>query len=209
MSKDTGVIQIHGKAYQTVALRVQTFRELHPDWTLSTEVLERTQEVVVMKASIADDNGRLRATGHSEEYRATSQINRTSALENAETSAIGRALAALGLGGTEFATANEVQNAIHQQDVARQVAQADVRPNADAGKNLTPEQRKRVETLADEVIDSYKAGFLDAGQDAIDEYKLEHDEKLYLWSKLDSPIRSALKKIGEARKKAREETTQA
>jgi hypothetical protein len=113
--KDTGIINIHGKEYQSVALRVSKFREAYPNHSLTTAVLERDPECVVMQASIADEQGRVLATGHSEEYRKASQINRTSALENAETSAIGRALAALGFGGTEFATANEVQNAIHQQ----------------------------------------------------------------------------------------------
>lgn len=110
-----GTIVIHGKEYQTVALRVQMFREAHPDWSLTTSVMDRDAQCVVMQATIADTDGRVLATGHAEEYRTSSQINKTSALENAETSAIGRALAALGLGGTEFATANEVQNAIHQQ----------------------------------------------------------------------------------------------
>ena len=44
-----------------------------------------------------------------------SKINATSALENAETSAIGRRLSALGFGGTEYASADEVANAIQQQ----------------------------------------------------------------------------------------------
>jgi hypothetical protein len=115
MNAQTGIIDIRGKAYQTVALRVQLFRETHPAWSLTTDVVERGEECVVMKAAIADETGRTLATGFAEEYRKSSQINRTSALENAETSAIGRALAALGYGGTEYATANEVQNAIHQQ----------------------------------------------------------------------------------------------
>jgi hypothetical protein len=55
------------------------------------------------------------ATGYSEEVRAASKINATSALENAETSAIGRCLSALGFGGTEYASADEVANAIQQQ----------------------------------------------------------------------------------------------
>jgi hypothetical protein len=114
--KASGTVNIHGREYQTVALRVQMFREAHPDLSLVTEIVARDEDCVVMKAKIANTEGRLLATGHSEEYRKSSQINKTSALENAETSAIGRALAALGFGGTEFATANEVQNAIHQQD---------------------------------------------------------------------------------------------
>ena len=114
-SSNTGIVNIRGKEYQTVALRVQKFREAHPTWALTSEVLFRDADCVVMKSIIADETGRVLATGHAEEYRKSSQINGTSALENAETSAHGRALAALGIGGTEFASANEVQNAIHQQ----------------------------------------------------------------------------------------------
>lgn len=112
---NTGIVNIRGKEYQTVALRVQKFREAHPGWSLTSEVLFRDADCVVMKSIIADETGRVLATGHAEEYRKASQINGTSALENAETSAHGRSLAALGIGGTEFASANEVQNAIHQQ----------------------------------------------------------------------------------------------
>lgn len=117
---ETGIVDIRGKQYETVALRVQKFRAAHPDKSLTTEMIVRDDECVVMRAIIADEAGRLLATGHSEEYRKASQINRTSALENAETSAIGRALAAYGFGGTEFATANEVANAIHQQGAGGQ-----------------------------------------------------------------------------------------
>ena len=120
----TGIINIRGKEYQTVALRVQTFRDSFPDYSLVTDVVERAPECVVMRAAIMDKEGRVLATGHAEEYRASSQINKTSALENAETSAIGRALAAFGFGGTEFATANEVQNAIHQSGAGAEQGQS-------------------------------------------------------------------------------------
>lgn len=112
---NTGIVNIRGKEYQTVALRVQKFREQHPDWSIITALVSRDSETVVMLASVINDQGRIIATGHAEEFRSASQINATSALENCETSAIGRALAAAGFGGTEFASANEVQNAIHQQ----------------------------------------------------------------------------------------------
>lgn len=112
---NTGVVNIRGKEYQTVALRVQKFREQHPDWSIITALISRDAETVVMLASVMNDQNRIIATGHAEEFRSASQINSTSALENCETSAIGRALAAAGFGGTEFASANEVQNAIHQQ----------------------------------------------------------------------------------------------
>lgn len=112
---DTGIVDIHGKQYHTVAKRVHDFRNTHPMYSLTTEVAFRDGNLVAMKASISDDTGRVIATGHAEEDRTRGQINKTSALENAETSAIGRALAAFGIGGTEFASANEVENAIHQQ----------------------------------------------------------------------------------------------
>lgn len=110
-----GVISLHGREYQTVALRVHSFRSDHPDWSLTTEIIERTPEVVVMRAVIADPGGRVHAVGHAEEFRSASSINKTSALENCETSAIGRALAAFGIGGTEFASADEVQRVEHKQ----------------------------------------------------------------------------------------------
>lgn len=112
---DTGIVNIHGKQYHTVAKRVQDFRERHPAYGLLTDIAYRDGNLVAVKASIVNDDGRVIATGLAEEDRTKGQINKTSALENAETSAIGRALAAFGLGGTEYASANEVENAVHQQ----------------------------------------------------------------------------------------------
>jgi len=110
---DTGYVNIHGKQYKTVAARVNDFREAFgPGYGLLTEIVHADEQVVRMKALIVSPEGSVIATGHAEEYRESSKINKTSALENAETSAIGRALAAFGLGGTEFASADEVARAI-------------------------------------------------------------------------------------------------
>ena len=110
---DTGYVNIHGKQYKTVAARVNDFREQAEfHYGLVTEIIHADEIVVRMKASIVSPDGFVVATGHAEEYRDSSKINKTSALENAETSAIGRALAAFGLGGTEFASADEVARAI-------------------------------------------------------------------------------------------------
>ncbi len=115
MAKE-GTVNIHGKDYLTVAKRVKDFRDsVGHDLSLETEIVEANETIVVMKAVIREKSGFVLATGHAEEVRASSKINSTSALENCETSAIGRALASLGFGGTEFASANEVQNAIAQQ----------------------------------------------------------------------------------------------
>ena len=109
-------VDIHGKKYHTVAERVQAFRETAPDLTIETEIVRWEGDDVVVKASISD-NGKLIATGLAHEVRGSTNINRTSHVENCETSAIGRCLAAFGLGGTtEYASADEVANAIAQQN---------------------------------------------------------------------------------------------
>ena len=73
-------------------------------------------DVAVCKATIADDKGRVVSTGHAHEERGSSNINKTSFVENCETSAIGRALAMLGIGiDTSIASANEVEEAIAKQ----------------------------------------------------------------------------------------------
>ena len=113
--KDTGVVSIHGKEYYTVAHRIKQFRDEYSGFTISTEVVSANDEMVVMKASILNDDGRLISTGYAEEKRNSTMINKTSALENAESSAVGRALAFFGLAGTEIASADEVANAIAQQ----------------------------------------------------------------------------------------------
>lgn len=117
MTKTT--VNIRGKEYETVASRVSRFKAEHKDdYAIRTILVERDAETVVMRAVIVkvkDGQELVMATGHAEERRASSTINKTSALENCETSAIGRALAAFGMAGTEFASADEVATAIKNQ----------------------------------------------------------------------------------------------
>lgn len=112
--KNTGIIEIHGKSYKTVALRVSSMREDHPDWIIKTKVLKADESYVLIKASIYDSLKNLVATGHAEEARGTG-INKTSALENCETSAIGRALAACGYLSTDYASEEEIQDASYEK----------------------------------------------------------------------------------------------
>lgn len=109
-------VTIHGKEYKTVAERVDEFRknEGFQGYGILTEIISAA-DLVQIKASIVDGNDRVVATGFAEEVRGSTNINKTSALENCETSAIGRALACIGLGGTQYATANEVADAMIQQ----------------------------------------------------------------------------------------------
>ncbi len=111
-------VNIHGKEYKTVAERVAAFREVSADLTIETEIVLWEGDDVIVRASISN-NGKLIATGLAHEVRGSTNINKTSHVENCETSAIGRALAAFGLGGTEYASADEVANAIAQQNEAK------------------------------------------------------------------------------------------
>lgn len=104
--------EIDGRRYTKVSDRVLVFRKAFgPLALIATEITHVDREVVRARAEIHipyRDIRVLAATGHAEEVRDAHEVNFTSALENAETSAIGRALAAFGLAGDEFASATEV-----------------------------------------------------------------------------------------------------
>jgi hypothetical protein len=121
-----------------VALRVQEFREKHPisdGWAIRTELKHCDADTVLFRAVIVDPQGREIAIGYAEEKRASKGINATSALENCETSAVGRALAAAGFGGSEYASADELVSALNQQ---RQMEQGDGAQTRAAERNHHP-----------------------------------------------------------------------
>lgn len=110
---------IRGKQYVEVNERIKFFRqeERYKDWTIMSEFTVLDSEQCVCKTTIADATGRVIATGHAHEVQGSSNINKTSYVENCETSAIGRALAMLGIGiDTSIASANEVSDAIAKQE---------------------------------------------------------------------------------------------
>lgn len=122
MTNDTGIVPIHGKDYKTVALRVNELRRDHElGIGIRTEVLHFDEVRVIVQAHIVDKDGVHLASGTAEEIRESSNINKTSALENAETSAVGRALAFLGYAGSEIASADEVFSAAAKQEVNEMV----------------------------------------------------------------------------------------
>ena len=108
---------IKGKDYAEVNQRVKVFRMLFPNGCISTDVLSADNGIVVMRASVYDEDGKLLSTGTAYEKEGSSNINRTSYIENCETSAVGRALGFLGIGvDTSIATYEEVATAIMQQE---------------------------------------------------------------------------------------------
>lgn len=110
-------INIKGKEYVEVNERLKHFRANYKDHALVSEVLDKTETSVLIKATIFDKTGRALATGLAEEEKGSTFINKTSYVENCETSAWGRALANFGIGlDTSVASADEVSNAIANQD---------------------------------------------------------------------------------------------
>ncbi len=194
---DTGKVKIHGREYETVASRIAKFREGNPLWCIATEILHRDEETVVMKASIFDETEVLKATGHSEEKRAASQINKTSALENCETSAIGRALAALGWAGTEFASADEVANAITQQKAFPTAH----KPSDGAMESLGTDEQIMVKDVADEVKLKVVKGDVKGAYEWLQAANLEADAKVACWNLIQpAHIRTAITKYAEGLK---------
>ena len=106
------------KEYVEVNTRIKYFRENYQNYSLESDIIELTDESIIIKAVIRNEDNRILATGYAQEYKNNSFINKTSFIENCETSAWGRCLANFGIGvDSSVATYEEVSNAIksHQQ----------------------------------------------------------------------------------------------
>jgi hypothetical protein len=120
-------VPIHGKEYRTVAERIRLFYNTYKDkiTAITTEIIKDEKNIIQVKATISAMDKIENPTffvfgnGFAEEDRTNGRINSTSALENCETSAIGRALASIGLGGEEYTSADELLNAMKQQDESK------------------------------------------------------------------------------------------
>jgi len=87
--------------YETVAERLARWLEAHPEGQVLTEMLTQPgADICVFKATLML-SGVMVANGHAEEIRGQGNVNRTSHVENCETSAIGRALANAGVAGSD------------------------------------------------------------------------------------------------------------
>ena len=112
---------IKGKDYAEVNQRIKAFRQVYPTGAIITEMVSNENGVCVFKALCGyyneNDEMVILGVGTAYEKESSSFINKTSYIENCETSAVGRALGMCGFGiDTSVASAEEVQNAIYNQN---------------------------------------------------------------------------------------------
>lgn len=106
---------IKGKNYAEVNQRIKAFRMVYPTGCIRTEMKSNENGVCIFKAYVWN-NDRLLGTGYAYEKENSTFINKTSYIENCETSAVGRALGMAGFGiDTSVASAEEVINAMNNQ----------------------------------------------------------------------------------------------
>ena len=114
-------IDIKGTPYVTVNSRLTYFRENYKDYRLVTEIVSNDNGGCLIKASVVNEKGEVLATGHAYEKEGVGFINKTSHVENCETSAWGRALGNFGIGiDAVVASYEEVANAIEQRKPAKE-----------------------------------------------------------------------------------------
>ena len=150
-------IDVKGKEYVEVNQRIKAFRSICPGGSITTEMLSNDNGVCVFRATVCDENMQILGTGTAYEKETSSFINKTSYIENCETSAVGRALGMCGFGiDTSIASAEEVQNAIRNQNQPQQEQ-----------KQMTPRQMliARLNELAIDVNAYAKANNLNGKTD--------------------------------------------
>jgi hypothetical protein len=145
---------IKGKQYVEVNERIKYFRTAaeYKGWSINTILVDFNSDSCIMKAEIRDDQWVMRATGFAQEDKSSSYINKTSYVENCETSAWGRALANLGIGiDTSIASSNEVAIAIGKQN--NEGSKAPAKAKAKAKESTLFD--KAVEKLKDKPTQEY------------------------------------------------------
>lgn len=115
---------IKGKDYIEVPERVKVFRKLCPMGAIETELIADDGAKCIMRAVVRTEDGNVLGSGTAFEMKDASFINKTSYIENCETSAVGRALAMCGIGiDTSITSAEELENALLNQKTQEEVVE--------------------------------------------------------------------------------------
>ncbi|MBP5164718.1 MAG: hypothetical protein ILP08_04765 [Lachnospiraceae bacterium] len=164
VNSELPTVNIKGKEYVMVKDRVAAFRKICPNGSIETEIISNASGAIIMKATVRDGDVIL-ATGTAWEKEDNGYINKTSYVENCETSCIGRALGFAGIGVDDsMASAEEVANAmINQNKEAKKISEQDVEAIREAcAKGNVSEKailaKYRVNSLSDITVDVYTRG---------------------------------------------------
>ena len=116
--------------YETVEVRLEKFIKDYPDFRISTEleVVETTRYIVKAYLFKTSQDSIAWATGYAEETVSTRGVNQTSALENCETSAIGRALANAGYAPKGKRPSREEMSKVAPNHPALKVVKQEIQP---------------------------------------------------------------------------------
>lgn len=158
-NESISTMEIKDKDYAPVNQRIKAFRMVYPDGFILTELVSNENGVCIFRAKVGyeDERGHhVLGTGTSWEKETSSYINKTSYIENSETSAVGRALGMAGFGiDMSVASAEEVQNAINNQ--GKTEPQAEPKEEPKKKRLATPEQVRQMNEL---FTDTQKAAVL-------------------------------------------------
>lgn len=126
--------------YETVEERLVKFWKDHPDGQIHTKVLEHTTARFIVEASIyrTEADSRPWTTGLAEETVQGRGVNATSALENCETSAIGRALANAGYATKGKRASREEMSKVKAKVEVQSIVQETKAKMADTAKEYVP-----------------------------------------------------------------------
>ncbi len=123
---------LKGKDYAEVNQRIKAFRSLYPEGQIMTELVSNENGMCIFRAVISGD-GKVLGTGTAYEVEGSTFINKSSYIENCETSAVGRALAMCGIGiDASVASFEEVGNAIKHQEEPKAKDDGKSKAKADA-----------------------------------------------------------------------------
>tara|TARA_Y100000015_G_scaffold15623_1_gene14948 strand:- start:21 stop:620 length:600 start_codon:yes stop_codon:yes gene_type:complete len=178
LNRSHGVTQRGGKKYTEVFVRVEAFRKAFgTDLGIDTNIIVDDGQRVVVQAKVIDKTGAIIGSGIAEEIRGSSNVNRTSAIENGETSAIGRALSSLGLHGGSYASSFEIDVAQHNDQA---ITENDIKQQwqdyvngcktmIDTATNMRELYRVN-DSLPDEAMDTLKHQFPDLFKELTEYY---------------------------------------